>query len=160
MCIRDRYFPIKKENKENLSGGEKKKPFDIVGRFKKLIIIPVALIVVAVVVSIIGGGLNLGVDFTGGTVVSVDMGEQFNSEEVLGVVEKVEGTGTGVSVTSSEGNQALVKIQSSGSEATDEQVINNMISALNDAGSVSYTHLVVWNKSNLHNSKRMECCAC
>ena len=140
------YFPIKKENKENLSGGEKKKPFDIVGHFKKLVIIPVALIVVAVVVSIIGGGLNLGVDFTGGTVVSVDMGEQFNSEEVLGVVEKVEGTGTGVSVTSSEGNQALVKIQSSGSEATDEQVINNMISALNDAG---YENASLYNTDNV-----------
>ncbi len=106
----------------------------IVKNFKKLILVPIAVIIISIVICIICGGLNVGVDFTGGSMVTVNIGEEFNSEEVLNIVDNVEGTGTGVSVTSSEGNQAIIKIQSTGDNATDEHVIDDMVKALNDAG--------------------------
>ncbi len=107
---------------------------NIVKNFKKLILIPVVILVAAIVVCAVCGGLNLGVDFTGGSMVIVDIGTEFDSEKVLSIVEKVEGTGTGVSVTTSENTQALIKIQSSGDSATDEQVITNMVEAIKAGG--------------------------
>lgn len=111
-----------------------KKPLKIVENFKKLIIIPAVILVVSIVICCFTGGLNLGVDFTGGTVVTVDVGETFNSEDVLKAVEGVDGVGSGVSVTSSDNNQALIKIQSSGDETTEEQVVSDIVDALHNAG--------------------------
>ena len=107
---------------------------NIVKNFKKLILIPAVILVAAIVVCAVCGGLNLGVDFTGGSMVIVDIGTEFDSEKVLSIVEKVEGTGTGVSVTTSENTQALIKIQSSGDSATDEQIITNMVEAIKAGG--------------------------
>lgn len=106
----------------------------IVKNFKKLILIPIAVVVISLVICLVTGGLNLGVDFTGGSMVTISIGEEFNSEDILTVVEGVEGTGTGISVASSEGNQALVKLQSTGDNATDEHVIDNVVKALKEAG--------------------------
>ena len=41
-----------------------------------------AIIVIAVIVGFIFGGLNLGIDFTGGSILTIELGETFDMQDV------------------------------------------------------------------------------
>ena len=44
--------------------------------------VSIAIMVVALVMTLTGHGMNLGVDFTGGTIMTYNMGEQFETADV------------------------------------------------------------------------------
>ena len=50
--------------------------------FKVALIIPAVIIVVCIVLSLCGHGMNLGIDFTGGSLLTYDMGGEFDVEDV------------------------------------------------------------------------------
>ena len=44
--------------------------------------VSIAIMIVALVMTLTGHGMNLGVDFTGGTIMTYNMGEQFETADV------------------------------------------------------------------------------
>ena len=56
--------------------------FSFTKNFKVALIIPAVIIVVCIVLSLCGHGMNLGIDFTGGSLLTYDMGGEFDVEDV------------------------------------------------------------------------------
>ncbi len=50
--------------------------------FHITVLVPVLIIVLGLVVGIVSGGMNLGIDFTGGTMMTIHIGEDFDSHVV------------------------------------------------------------------------------
>lgn len=71
MFINQRKGEIKNSLEEVESNFEKKINKDYVGNFKKFIILPIVFVVVAGVFVIINKGFNFGIDFTGGTDITI-----------------------------------------------------------------------------------------
>ncbi len=59
----------------------------IVQKLKYLMWIPIAILIVGLIVGFANGGLNLGIDFTGGSLTTYDIGEEFDTETVLSAVK-------------------------------------------------------------------------
>lgn len=104
----------------------------IVKNFKKFLIIPAVILVVAIVVGIIFGGMNLGLDFTGGSQITVDLGETFDSEKVRAVVEGLDSVTGDVSVITSgaDGHEALIRVQDNSENAIDDKVVAEIAEAV------------------------------
>lgn len=104
----------------------------IVKNFKKFLIIPVVILVAAIVVGIIFGGMNLGLDFTGGSQITVDLGETFDSEKVRAVVEGLDSVTGDVSVITSgaDGHEALIRVQDDSDNAIDDEVVAEIAEAV------------------------------
>ena len=84
---------------------EKLRNFDFLGHRKIYYIVCVALIVISIGVGLIRG-YNFGIDFTGGTMIELDMGEQVEISRVEGVLSdtKIDG---GVTYAG-EGNTGII----------------------------------------------------
>lgn len=54
----------------------------ILSRYKILLAVPLFIMVVALVLSIAGFGMNMGIDFTGGTLITYDMGGSFQTADI------------------------------------------------------------------------------
>lgn len=98
----------------------------IVKRFKWTMLVPLAILVAAVVVGIFTGGLNLGIDFTGGSLITIELHETFDSEEVRVLVEQTEGVSGEVTVVTSDETQALIRLQSK-SEGSEKDTLVSAI---------------------------------
>lgn len=100
-----KYYGIKADGTARLSF---KKQFDFIGHKKYFYIAACAIIVVGLV---IGGvrGMNYGIDFTGGTMVQIDMGQHV-SEESIQKVLKAEGIDDAEIIYSgNNGEQAIIR---------------------------------------------------
>ncbi len=63
--------------------------FSFTKSFKVALIIPAVIIVVCIILSICGRGMNLGIDFTGGSLLTYDMGGEFDMDTVNKCIESV-----------------------------------------------------------------------
>lgn len=54
----------------------------ITKHFKKFLIAPIVILALGVIFGIVNGGLNLGIDFTGGSIVTIDFQEEFDTAVV------------------------------------------------------------------------------
>ena len=79
--------------------------------FKFAIALPIAIVVAAVIVLIACGGFNLGIDFTGGTMMTFAIGQDFDLNVVRAQVE-AQGINNAVYATSGSGEdaQAIVRM--------------------------------------------------
>ena len=80
--------------------------------FKPAMLTSVAIILLAVVLSLCGRGMNLGLDFAGGLSMPYDLGEMAAQPDVAAVL----GGEYSVSIQGAGKNEALVRIKSVGSE--------------------------------------------
>ncbi len=105
----------------------------LVKRFKTFMLVPIAIVIIAVVVGFISGGLNTGIDFTGGSIITIDMKTQFNSDEVREAVSQAEAISGDVSVVSSgdELTTAIVRIQETGDEGTTDNIVESIMTSVN-----------------------------
>lgn len=89
----------------------------------------IIIVVAAIVVGIVMGGLNLGIDFTGGSLVTVEIGEEFDSETIRLAALEVDGINGDVSVVKAGENmtQAIVRVQGTGDEAATAELVQQMI---------------------------------
>ena len=80
--------------------------------FKYTICVPAAIILIAVIVLFAAGGFNLGIDFTGGTMMTFAMGQDFNLSDVQAQME-AQGINDAVYATSGSGAdaQAIVRMR-------------------------------------------------
>lgn len=91
--------------------------------FKPAMLTSVAIILLAVVLSLCGRGMNLGLDFAGGLSMPYDLGVSAAQPDVAAVL----GTEYSVSIQGAGKNEALVRIKSVGSE--DVQDVQNAVTA-------------------------------
>lgn len=54
----------------------------LVKKFKYILLLPILIIVAAIIVGIFSGGLNMGIDFTGGNIMTIDVGEEFDTDVI------------------------------------------------------------------------------
>ena len=59
---------------------------EIKNRMKPCLIFSLAIMLIAVVMTLTGHGLNLGVDFTGGTLMTYNMGSEFDTNDISAVL--------------------------------------------------------------------------
>ncbi len=59
----------------------------ITKHFKKLIILPIAILVLGIIFGFVNGGLNLGIDFTGGSIITIDVKGEFETSVVQKALE-------------------------------------------------------------------------
>lgn len=99
----------------------------IVKNYKWFMMLPVAAIVIALIIGFACGGFNLGLDFTGGTVINITVGTQdFEDQTVADLVRSVEGVEGEVSVTKSE-DVAIVRIQNIGDDAATGDLVGSIV---------------------------------
>jgi len=91
--------------------------------FKPALLLSVAIILLAVVLTLCGRGMNLGLDFAGGLSMPYDLGESAAQPDVAAVL----GAGYSVSVQGAGKNEALVRIKSVGSD--DVQDVQSAVTA-------------------------------
>ena len=90
---------------------------------KPALLVSVAIILLAVVLTLCRRGVNLGLDFAGGLSMPYDLGESAAQPDVAAVL----GTGYSVSVQGAGKNEALVRIKSVGSD--DVQDVQSAVTA-------------------------------
>ncbi len=90
---------------------------------KPALLVSVAIILLAVVLTLCGRGVNLGLDFAGGLSMPYDLGESAAQPDVAAVL----GAGYSVSVQGAGKNEALVRIKSVGSD--DVQDVQSAVTA-------------------------------
>ena len=91
--------------------------------FKPALLISLAIILLAVVLTLCGRGMNLGLDFAGGLSMPYDLGESASQPEVAAAL----GSPYSVSIQGAGKNEALVRIKSVGAE--DVQDVQSAVTA-------------------------------
>ena len=87
---------------------------NIIKHSKVSLAISAGIMLLGLIVAIICGGLNLGVDFTGGSLVTLSFEEEYKTEDIEAVL-KSNNAGE-VSIVKSEDNQAIIRIESKSEE--------------------------------------------
>ncbi len=99
---------------------------------KVCILISCALIVIAVVVGLFTGGLNLGIDFTGGSILTVDLGETFDMNNVNAALQANGIDPATAQVLRSGDTQAVIRIQELPESTDDAAVREAIVSSLKE----------------------------
>lgn len=94
--------------------------------FKKFMIVPIAILVIAIVVACIFGGLNVGIDFTGGSIITVSLGE-FETEDIKAVLADLGETDTSVVKS---GKEAIIRVRYMGSDDAQNEFTNKLMDSL------------------------------
>ncbi len=83
----------------------------ITKHFKKFLIAPIVILALGIIFGIVNGGLNLGIDFTGGSIVTIDFQEEFDTAVVQQALDQ-NGMGDSPIVKSGEGyTQAEIRMR-------------------------------------------------
>ena len=82
--------------------------FNIIEKRKILFLIPCVIVLAGIISLIVFGGLNTDIDFTGGTAMEIELGKDFNENEIRDVIGSVKDVKVS-SVQSSGASKAIVK---------------------------------------------------
>lgn len=85
--------------------------FEMKNRLKPCAAISIAIIVIALVMSMMGMGMNLGIDFTGGTLMTYNMGTAFSVDDVAAALNTCGITDAQIAATGAESTQVLIRIK-------------------------------------------------
>ena len=85
---------------------------------KLFMLIPAALVLAALILNLAGHGLNLGIDFTGGTIMTYNMGAEFTTDDVTAALDACGIADAQIAKTGDEGTQVQIRI--SDKENTDD----------------------------------------
>ena len=92
--------------------------FEMKNRLKPCAALSAAIIVIALVLSMMGMGMNLGIDFTGGTLMTYNMGAAFTTDDVSAALAACGVTDAQIAATGEENTQVQIRIKDV--ENTDE----------------------------------------
>ena len=92
--------------------------FEMKNRLKLCAAISVAIMAVALVMTLMGQGMNLGIDFTGGTLMTYNMGADFNADDVKAALAECGVADAQIAKTGDNGTQVQIRIKDS--ENTDD----------------------------------------
>lgn len=113
----------------------------ITKHFKKFLIIPIIIIVLGIIFGVINGSLNLGIDFTGGSIVSVDFKGDFDTDVVQKALDN-NGMGDSPIVKAGEGyTQAEIRMRTLDTDelqsTTNDAILSDIRQTYPDAEIVS-----------------------
>ncbi len=98
---------------------KKERNFSVTRYGRWFVLLPVAVILIGVVTGFTGG-FNFGIDFAGGTLYTVDLKQNFESDDVVAIVRQtVTDTKMDVRVSVSEETQAVIQIQNKNESGDD-----------------------------------------
>ena len=92
--------------------------FEMKNRLKPCAAVSIAIIVIALVLTLIGHGMNLGIDFTGGTIMTYEMGADFATEDIKAALDENGVTDAQIAKVGDAGTQVQIRIHDN--ESTDE----------------------------------------
>lgn len=84
--------------------------FEMKNHLKPCAAISVAIMVIALVLSLTGNGMNLGIDFTGGTLMTYNMGADFSADDVAAALAECGITDAQIAKTGEENTQVQIRI--------------------------------------------------
>lgn len=99
---------------------------------KVCILISSAIIAVAIIVGFIFGGLNLGIDFTGGSILTIDIKESFDMDVVKASLEANGIDPATAQVLRSGETQAVIRIQEQAKDVDDAQLREDITNTLQE----------------------------
>jgi SecD/SecF fusion protein len=138
MFINQRKGEIKTSLEEVESNFEKRINKDYVGNFKKFIIVPIVLLVIAGVFVIINKGFNFGIDFTGGTDITITGAKNATVKKINSDIKDL-----GYTIINSESDDSGYYIKVS--EILDKEDINSVNNMLDEKYSAKTDISVVSN---------------
>lgn len=99
---------------------------------KVCILISCAIIVIAIIVGLFSGGLNLGIDFTGGSILTVEMGQSFETGDVNAALQANGIDPATAQVLRSGDTQAVIRIQELPADKDDAAVREAIVGSLKE----------------------------
>lgn len=97
---------------------------------KVCMLISSAIIVIAIIVGLFSGGLNLGIDFTGGSILTVEMGQTFDINDVNAALQANGIDPATAQVLRSGDTQAVIRIQELPEDKDDAAVREAIVDSL------------------------------
>ena len=85
--------------------------FEMKNRLKPCAALSAVIIVIALVMSMMGMGMNLGIDFTGGTLMTYNMGGAFTTSDVASALEACGITDAQIAATGENNTQVQIRIK-------------------------------------------------
>ncbi len=85
---------------------------------KPCLTLSAVIVLIALVMSFTGHGMDLGIDFTGGTIMTYDMGAEFSVDDISAVLEANGVTNSQIAKTGDDATQAQIRIADN--ESTDD----------------------------------------
>ena len=113
----------------------------IQNRSRVCLIVSAAIMVVALLMSLFGYGVNLGIDFAGGLSIQYNMGAAFNTADVAAALDAQGITGYTVSVSGENGYTAQIRVP----ELSGDDEIQSLQAALEEALLPAYPNMDVDN---------------
>ena len=105
--------------------------FEMKNYLKPCAALSIAIMVIALVMTIMGMGMNLGIDFTGGTLMTYNMGAEFNVDEVKAALSECGVAEAQIAKTGEDNTQVQIRI-------ADVENTDDLRDALVEKLSVSY----------------------
>lgn len=84
--------------------------FEMKNRLKPCLAVSVAIMAIALVMSMMGMGMNLGIDFTGGTLMTYNMGAEFSVDDVNAALAECGIADAQIAKTGEENKQVQIRI--------------------------------------------------
>lgn len=104
---------------------------NVIKKTKMSLILSLAIILAGIVMAVMNGGLNLGIDFTGGSLVTVSFEQEYNTEDISDVLNQA--NAGEVQIVKSDDNNAIIRLQSKPEEEMTE-INNKLIDGLKEKG--------------------------
>ena len=101
-----------------------------IGKAKYFSFVTIGIVIIAIVVGVLNGGLNLGIDFTGGSLLTIEMHEAFDMEDIDAALEASGIEAATAQIVRSGDTQAVVRMQEVPEEMDDAQVRDAIIATL------------------------------
>ncbi len=99
---------------------------------KVCILISSAIVVIAIIVGFLFGGLNLGIDFTGGSILTIDLKESFDMNVVNAALDANGIDPATAQVVRSGETQAVIRIQAQSKDVDSAQLRENITNSLQE----------------------------
>lgn len=104
---------------------------NVIRKTKTSSLISLAIIALGIIMYIVHGGLNLGIDFTGGSIVTLAFEQEYKSEDIDEILNANNAGET--SIVKSDNNQAIIRLKSKPEDEL-SAINDNLISGLKEKG--------------------------
>ncbi len=102
------------------------------GKFKITASISILIIVVGIIVTIAFGGLNLGIDFTGGSLTTIDMKGEYDTNVIKEVLAKNNVTDSSIVKAGDGYTQAIIRMKDVGDDQIQATMTDSIISGVQE----------------------------
>ncbi len=103
-----------------------------IGKAKYTSLFMLGIVIIAIVVGIFNNGLNLGIDFTGGSILTIDMHEEYDIADVNAALEANGINPAAAQIVRSEGTKAVIRMQETEQDIDDAALRESIVDKLKE----------------------------